>query len=338
MNTAPILTVITPARNASKYVAEYAKQFTNFERENGSTDASLVQVVVIDHASEDDTYEQLCAFAEASNLAEVHHAPDGLRSVDEVRMFGLTKSRGRYVWFCDIDDRFDFAGIFALAQRSMASGVDLTVFNADRVTEASGQLINHICDAPNGFNGATTDTFERVLMGQIQGHLWNKLFKRESFDGIDYYPRINLHGDLLLVLKVAARVTSRMDSPSTHYWYIQHPGSLFHSRTTARYDGLRAILEYVESERDKQPALTTAVGVFRVDTVLIPLANTVFQTETTNSVEAQWIRQQLAIPRPSNVNKVLTAKRKLQLAMLGRFGWPIYAKVYPEIRRRKWGT
>lgn len=334
----PLLSVITPAFNGSRFVDHYANQLEQAVHELGEhAIAELFEVVVVDDRSTDDTAERIERLSQTRGFIRLERNPKDTHSASAVRLFGATKSTGRYVWFCDIDDDFDLPGILRLAREAQAADVDLAVFNAAKVQAHSGRIIESILDARQDACGPATDTRERVLRELITGHMWNKLYRRELLEHLEA-PPVSVHGDLWLNLQISGRVKSRLDRMTTMYRYVQWPDSLLQRKSAERFRSGRILLEVTQSLAQTTPELAEAVGVFRINTVLVPLANLGHASRFKDAErEALWLKSELSQAVDHAVLRQLSRQRRIQLFVLRRF-WHGYGVAYRIFRKVKWGN
>ena len=108
----PIFSLIVPVYNIAEYLpgcvdSILAQDFCNFE------------LILIDDGSTDGSPGLCDEFAARDNRVHCIHKPNG--GVSSARNAGIGAAKGRYVWFCDGDDR-----VAAGALRRLAKTIDLS--------------------------------------------------------------------------------------------------------------------------------------------------------------------------------------------------------------------
>lgn len=97
MNENPLISVIVPAYNASKYINDCVKSVLNQDYQN-------FELIVVNDGSKDNTLELLNKLADTDERIIVIDKKNG--GVSTARNAGLEKARGEYIAFLDSDDTF----------------------------------------------------------------------------------------------------------------------------------------------------------------------------------------------------------------------------------------
>jgi hypothetical protein len=105
----PLVSVIVPVRNGERYL-EDALQSLLDQR----ISLSEMEIILVDHASEDGTVEILAEFAERIPVARVHRLTRPEGGPGAARNAGIDIATGRYLSFFDADDLLTSDGLHAL--------------------------------------------------------------------------------------------------------------------------------------------------------------------------------------------------------------------------------
>lgn len=215
------LSVIIPAYNAEKTVVS-------------SLDSLLAQtvgnmeVIVIDDGSTDNTATILDDFAAKDNRIKVLHTSNGGQAVARNR--GLEIARGRYIGFMDADDLLEVDDL-----------LEHYVDYLDSHPQTDAVQFPALWKSQNGVT--LKGKFNRVLTGQrdlamsvlgfeLTGIVWDKIYRREIFDKIQFAPG-RFFEDTWLVLDMIAHI-DRLDLCSYGYYtYLIHEGSEMNSKYSA---------------------------------------------------------------------------------------------------------
>lgn len=135
MNASPLISVIMPAYNASRTIADSIESILRQDYEN-------IEVIVVDDGSVDDTLRIAEKISDKDSRVRLFHKKNG--GVSSARNMALTKAIGEHVAFLDADDVYEekrFGEQVAVLQQDDTVGL---VFGRHRVKD------NH--------TGATHDT------------------------------------------------------------------------------------------------------------------------------------------------------------------------------------
>src|SRR5699024_9363089 len=105
-------------------------------------------------------------------------------------------ARGEYVWLVDADDTWEPDALDVLVEAAQRAGADVVVCDARRTLVHDDASIPPTPASPllDAAAGATTgeEMLRAILRGALQGHLWNKLFRRETL-GTAPFPEQRAH-------------------------------------------------------------------------------------------------------------------------------------------------
>ncbi len=327
----PLVSVVIPLRNAARDVASLIAQLRPIVSGN-------VEVVLVDDGSDDDTRARLDELAEMIPSVRVLTGPG--EGVARARNFALIHTRGKYVWFADGDDAWSPSILTVLVATARVTGVDIVACNAQKVDMATGAGLGIIEDAPTTEHINNTEAMRRVLTGQLQGHLWNKLFRRNVL-GDNPFPPTRAHSDLGGVLGIIARANGIAMVPQTLYSYRIGAGSILNSRWY-RWDDLTDC-------RNIAVAMAARVGingddpalrVFTCAQVVLPVVHeSIRRRGGFADDELQAVRDRVRrLARLSDVRLLVAAgQRGAAARMLVILTAPeAYAIAYARYRRRRW--
>ena len=174
---------------------------------------------MVDNGSEDSTKEIANKLADKDDRIIVIHqnnqGPAGSRDT------GLKNATGDYIAYCDSDDWFEPDCLESLMDF-------LTRYNAD-IAVCRSQIPGKIIDY-NPFevqvwdkDGAIDAFLEHK---KLNGVLWNKLIRRELFDGIEFDKTLWYWEDLAVVWKIMKRVNRVVRFNEAKYNFYVHPESM----------------------------------------------------------------------------------------------------------------
>lgn len=298
------------------------------------------EVVVVDDASQDDTPVVLKDWAERDTRVRVLRH-DERAGVARARNLAVSHASGTYVWFTDVDDRWSPQILQRLTERAEATQADVVVCGAVGVvdgTDGPGDVIPGAYGEPVA---GGLEAVRRLLLGEIQGHLWNKLFRRCLFDDVRF-PATRAFSDLGAMGWLLGRAGTVSLLPENLYTYLIRQGSILNSREVRAED----LLDCRESVRGAVaaaggfPALAREFRRFEYAMVFIPTLNDQIRRGLDDERARRVRRRVRSEIRLADVVRLAAAKqwRLAAAAAAMKTAYPAYAGAYRTFRRLKWGS
>jgi len=199
-----------------------------------------LEIILVDDGSPD-CCDRICDhYAELDPRIRVIHKKSSGPS--DARNAGLDVARGEYIGFVDSDDYVSsdmFASMLYLIE---STDSDIAICGHVR-TSPKGKPMPYL--SRNRIH--TMDSQESIKkMLQVfyyESFVWNKLFRRELFDGIRF-PSGHLYEDLYTMYKLLDRAKRIAYQRNVKYFYRQRKGSIIHTKFSAKY------FDYVEASRE----------------------------------------------------------------------------------------
>ncbi|PPF10207.1 hypothetical protein C5E14_02110 [Rathayibacter sp. AY1A1] len=228
-----LVSVVVPAHQEEAHLA------SALERLLRQTHAEL-EILVVDDASTDGTEAIGRAFAEEHERIR-YLRQDENQGVAAARERAVGEAAGEWVWLVDADDEWPETAVEAMLAAGEAGRADVVVAQAVTV-DATGSTPVGSLRGPLALSGR--GAFTALLVGELTGHLWNKLFRRELFDGIDF-TRIRQHSDQAQVAQLLAAADEVVVVPDSVYEYRLRSGSIIRSgaKRADSLAGLAAVIE-----------------------------------------------------------------------------------------------
>ncbi len=212
-----LISVIIPAYNIESYLpatldAVLAQTYSNLE------------IIVVNDGSTDGTAAIMDAYAQKDSRIRAIHKENG--GVTSARLRGVRESAGEWIIFCDGDD-IPAPGMYAhLLENAQKYGADIShcgyqmVFPNGRVDlyHGTGCLVeqDHLHALRDFLSG-----------GLIEPGLWNKLFHKELFVGLDAAmdPSFRINEDVLMNYHLFKAAGKAVFEDQCLYSYVLRPGS-----------------------------------------------------------------------------------------------------------------
>lgn len=228
----PEVSVIIPAYNAEKYIRECLESV-------GSQTERNLEIIVVDDGSTDGTAAIIERFVKSDPRFRLISQPNA--GPGPARNTAITAATGRYLAFVDADDMLlphAIEHMLAAARRHhvpmviarMAKGSRLRPkwLQADAKPRPSSRVVDHV------------ECLNLTLYQHVIGtSMWGALMRRELFDGTQlrgiYYEDLDLTYRLMIKAGRIALTSALV------YFYRQHPSSIIHTPSRARFDVLDVV-------------------------------------------------------------------------------------------------
>lgn len=211
------VSVILPCFNSAPYLESALDQL---RRQSIET----IEIIVVDDGSTDDTGQIARRFALVDDRIRLVSMPCN-SGVVAAREAGVKAARLPWIWLVDADDQWPLSALESLLARS--DDADVVIGAAQYIYEdRSPRLIS--TPGPGPLTGP--QAFSALLTGDIKGHLWNKLFRRELFRDVSF-TRSRVHSDLAMTGEALAAAKTVSITDDIVYRYKLRAGSIITSET-----------------------------------------------------------------------------------------------------------
>lgn len=233
MTSAPSVTVVLPCYNAAEYAKSAVERLLTQE-------GPAIEIVLVDDASKDDTAAILTRLADDHESVRAILLPEN-GGVAAAREAAVREARGDYVWFVDADDEWPTDAVAALLKAATAADADIVCASAQVVSESNEP--RPVGKLPAAATLTGDEALRELLLGNLTGHLWNKLFRRALLERIEF-TRIRQHSDQAMVAQAFVEAGTVAILHQNVYTYRLRGGSIIRSGSR-RADSLRTLGEVV---------------------------------------------------------------------------------------------
>ena len=286
----PLVSVIIPVYNISEYVTKCLESVVLQSYEN-------LEIIVVDDGSTDESGKICDKIALKDSRLKVYHRKNG--GLSSARNFGISKAHGEYVALVDGDDfvKKDFVKAMVIAVEE--TGAEVVVCGFDEFVTREKVL--------SGKEAAIKLLVEQENMEIVA---WNKLYRRELFDGIEY-PVGEKHEDNLTTYKILAKAEKVAYVSKSLYSYVKRPGSIMNEaklveRLSARYKAAEEAVKYFRNNKELRQAAEVAVLTSKYAFMDAAVKKEISQEYYALSLE--WIKKH---KNELKNNKFMTKKLKL---------------------------
>ena len=237
--TTPELSVVVPTHDVGLWVGELLSSI--LEDQSTPADPVDLEVIVVDDASTDETFEIAEAYAARDPRLTVVRSPG--KGGGQARNHGVSLARGRFLAFADGDDLVPRGAYAAMLRKTRETGSDMVVGRffklfSDRVWwpvrawpafDEERTLVT-LADAPSALRNRAC---------------WNRVFRRDFWDAAQLsFPDASRSNDIEPMVHALTR--ARFDIViETVYVYRDRPGP---GSMTAKSHSPAGIISYLEQE------------------------------------------------------------------------------------------
>ena len=231
------ISVVIPAYNAVAYLDEAINSIIN----QSFTD---LEIICVDDGSTDNTLDVLQSYASKDSRVQVHHqenqGPGGATNT------GLSKAKGKYIFFMDSDDILDLNALEELYNIMEEKDVDFVIFkaitydeNQDKYYEESyftmPQLYERVGDSVFDWRDLGDEIFN------INVTPWSKLYKHELIKKSDaQFPPDIIYQDNIFFFEILFNSSRIYFYDKCLYTRRVHSSSLVHSNNEKNIDIIKA--------------------------------------------------------------------------------------------------
>ena len=171
----PIVSVISPSYNAADYIAQTLESVL-------AQTLTDIEVIVVDDGSTDNTRNIVADFANKDPRLMLVEQANQFAGV--ARNNGMSKARGKYLYFLDADDYIESNALEELVNAIEQHGADIAIAKSEGFDNTTGDTWT-INGALNGVDFdrpvAHAEYCDRLFQSFI-GWPWDKLFRKEFID------------------------------------------------------------------------------------------------------------------------------------------------------------
>ena len=198
-----LITVVAPAHNAAQFYAGWLHSIAAQQHQN-------LEVILVDDGSNDDLPSQL-----AGAPGWVRYLRQEQRGPGAARNLAIRSSRGAYIAFLDLDDRWErghLQRLYAALQEDPEAGI------------AQG-LIRKFLREPSGELSYCSESYRFVNLGA-------SLFRREVFDRCGLFDEdLRFGEDFDLIIRCWEQGIRKIEVPAVSLLYYRHDGNMTNGKS-----------------------------------------------------------------------------------------------------------
>lgn len=259
-----LISIIVPVYNVEKYLERCINSITNQTYKN-------IEIILVDDGSKDNSGKMCDELKQKDTRIKVIHKENG--GLSDARNAGLKIASGEYVGFVDSDDYIEndmFETMYNLTQKYNS---DISIVSFYELYK--GKVIG-VRDSKNLEELDKIEAIKELLIDtKIQSYAWNKLFKKELFEGIEFPTNKNFE-DIATTLLLFERANKVVLLEEPKYYYVRRDDSIVGTRNYKTYkDYLEVIynkyfyLDGKYKELDLYNAYNFVINMIWVYTIIV---------------------------------------------------------------------
>ncbi len=213
-----LITIIVPVYNGAAYLKRcmdsiLAQTYTNYE------------ILIVDDGSTDATAEIAEEYGKKhANVRIIHKENAGL---PQARKTGVENANGTYIGFVDADDWIDadmYEQLYLLCRKH-----DAEIAACGMIFEFGSKGIPQFKDSEEVCVYNHLEALQEINQRQnIRVYVWNKLYHKRVFDGVEFATGNFIGEDYDIVTKVLQKDIKLAWTPQCKYHYFQATGTMSH--------------------------------------------------------------------------------------------------------------
>lgn len=240
-----LISIIVPVYNVSKYLEKCLDSIINQTYRN-------LEIILVDDGSTDDSGKICENYAQIDSRIKVIHTEN--QGAAEARNSGLEVAKGECIGFVDGDDWIEhdsYKNAYEMIQK----------YNADIVAWGHSVVVEEKINKTVRNDGTiqvlnTAEALDFILKDErLQSFLWDKLFKREMFEGLRLKRQCSVE-DIDICYQLIMKAKNIVLYNKAQYYYFQRKNSTQNQRGyKVDIDQFLIFLESIEKVSPQYPHL-----------------------------------------------------------------------------------
>lgn len=210
-----LLSVVVPVYNVEKYIEKCVNSIINQTYSN-------LEIILVDDGSTDGSGKICDLFMKKDDRIKVIHKRNA--GLSSARNEGIKVANGEYIAFVDSDDYLDLHMYSNMINVMQNTKSDISICNFKRVYENDKNVLFNKSGTIKEYNDST-HLLNDLLKGKINDYAWNKVYKKNLFNNIEYPLGKNFE-DIGTTYKIFARSKKTVFIDSEYYAYLMRGNSI----------------------------------------------------------------------------------------------------------------
>lgn len=282
----PKISVVIPVYNGEKYLDNCLQSLI------AQTFFANMELLLINDGSTDGSGAMMEEYVKKYPQIRAFHIPNG--GVSNARNLGILHARGEYIAFVDADDWVEsdcYESMYACSNNGKADIVaaGLMIDEGDRV------LLTIVpADTEHVLTGK--ETVRLFLRGDLDVHVFNKLFKRTIATEVSFHSELRIGEDKLYLAQCLMQAERVCLMDRSFYHYYQNKDSVMHQAFSEKHlDDIPVGQRIIELTEQTYPELNAYAQCMNINAMCRILGDISLSAETKKTYCKQYaaLRQQV---------------------------------------------
>lgn len=218
-----LISVIVPVYNVEKYLKKCIKSIMSQSYTN-------LEIILINDGSTDNSGKICDELKEQDKRIKVIHKSNG--GLSDARNAGLKIANGKYIGFVDSDDYIAEDMFETLYNINKKYNSDISIVSFYEIYK---DKVIGVRDSKKLKELTKIDAMKELLIDtNIQSYAWNKLFRRELFEGLEFPTNKNFE-DIATTLLLFEKANKIVLLEEPKYYYVRRDDSIVGVRNYKTY-------------------------------------------------------------------------------------------------------
>lgn len=208
-----LISVIVPVYKVEEYLEACVESIKNQSYQK-------LEIILVDDGSPDNCGAMCDELAKTDERIRVLHKPNG--GLSDARNAGLAVAKGKYIGFVDSDDTIEASMYADLYEAIEVNNADISVCCVRKIY--SNKQIDQ--DVVRDKRYSKRKAVYEIINGEnVESFAWNKLYRRELFEGIEF-PVGRIFEDMLFIPQLFQRANLVVHVNKLDYNYMRRDDSI----------------------------------------------------------------------------------------------------------------
>ena len=218
-----LISIIVPVYNVEQYVEKCVQSIINQTYKN-------LEIILVDDGSKDNSGHICDELKLKDDRIQVIHKQNG--GLSDARNAGLKIAKGEYIGFVDSDDYIAEDMFETLYNLNKKYNSEISIVSFYEIY--NGKVIG-VRDTKDLQELSKTEAIKELLIDtNIQSYAWNKLFKKELFEGLEFPTNKNFE-DIATTLLLFEKANKVVLFEDPKYYYVRRDNSIVGVRNYKTY-------------------------------------------------------------------------------------------------------
>lgn len=319
------ISIIVPIYKVEKFLDNCIDSIVNQTYKN-------LEIILVDDGSPDNCPFICEKWAKKDNRIKVIHKKNG--GVASARNIGLKNVSGKYISFIDPDDFVNNLYIEKLYNNLIDNDADISIVSYQKI---NGTDIYNTKKRNNEENVKVLNSEEAISImssySKFGVELWNKLFKRELFEKIEF-PNVKIGEDWFIIYDIFVNAQKMVLSDYVGYYYRINKKGLSRNKTVS--------LDCINASKHALDLITVKYPNLRPNCVTIYINEnlSVYNKMCIYHIQDKKLKEEIiniVSTHKKEINYgILNSKKKIQFTLFLKFRtiYNFLLKIYALLRRK----